>query len=83
MAKYKEEEKQAARMIRNAKRNFDKNAARENNSNNRPFFAYIKGRMKCRALVRPLKDKQQRTVAGYEMVNLLKDYFFFCNCLHR
>jgi hypothetical protein len=41
MTKYKRAEKQAARMIRNAKRNFEMKLARENSGNCRHFFAYI------------------------------------------
>ncbi len=75
-AKYRDAERDAARRIRNAKRNFEKILAKEKHGNSRPFFSYIKGKTKSKVTIGPLKDKQKNTVSGdEEMANVLNDYF--------
>jgi hypothetical protein len=75
MAKYRKAEKDATKMIRNAKRNFEKKLERENHGNSRPFYAYVKGKTKSRSTVGRLKDSQNVIVAGDEAIaNILNDY---------
>jgi hypothetical protein len=76
MAKYRDAERDAARKIRNAKRNFEKKLAKEKHGNSRPFFSYIKGETKSKVTIGPLKDNQKNTVSGdEEMANVLNNYF--------
>ncbi len=46
---YEAADREVKRMIRNAKRNFEKRLAGNNGGNNRPFYAYIKRKNKEQA----------------------------------
>jgi hypothetical protein len=63
-------------MIRNAKRKFEKKLAEGCNGSSRPFYSYVKKKMKSRQSVGPLKDKNAKVVTGgEEMAEVLKGFF--------
>ncbi len=53
--KNKEAEKKKTRRIRNGKSAFEKKTAKEKLNNSRLFYSYLKGKIKHRATVDPLK----------------------------
>jgi hypothetical protein len=55
---YKATEKKVKKMVRNAKRNFEKKLAEGNGGNKRPFFAYVKKKTNSRPSIGPLKDRR-------------------------
>ncbi len=64
------------RLIRNAKRNFEKRLACQNGGNSRPFYAYIKQRTKTRPSIGPLKNANKETVSEDQgMAELLNNFF--------
>jgi Reverse transcriptase (RNA-dependent DNA polymerase)/Endonuclease-reverse transcriptase len=73
---YKEAQKRVKKLIRNAKRKMENKLAFENNGNSKPFFAYLKSKLKSRVPVGPLKDSNGRPVTDKEdMAKLLNGYF--------
>jgi Reverse transcriptase (RNA-dependent DNA polymerase)/Endonuclease-reverse transcriptase len=73
---YKETEKRVRNMIRNAKRKLERKLATENGGNSKPFYAYLKTKLKNRTPVGPLKDRNGRIVnKPKEMAELLNGYF--------
>jgi len=76
MEEYKEAEKKARNMVRNAKRRMEKKLAEGQEGNKRPFYAYIKKKTKSRVTVGPLKNGEGRTVAeDSEMAEVLNEFF--------
>ena len=63
---YKKEDKKVKNMIRRAKNSYERKIA-EAVGNNKPFYAYVKRKSKCRPEVGPLKDKDGKTVADADM----------------
>jgi len=73
---YKNAEKEVKRMIRNAKRNFEKRLADGNGGNTRPFYSYIKQRTKSKPGIGPLKNDKNEIVAEDQgMAELLNNFF--------
>ena len=73
---YKAVEKNVKKLIRQAKRNHEKKVANENGGNNKPFYAYVKGKTKSKVSIGPLKNGDNQTVADSAgMATLLNDYF--------
>jgi len=71
---YKEEEKKVKRLIRNAKRRFEKNLADSDSS--REFFAYIRKKTKSRPTIGPLKTRDKKVVSDdEEMATMLNEFF--------
>jgi hypothetical protein len=63
-------------LIRNAKRQLEKKLALENNGNSKPFFAYLKSKLKNRTPVGLLKRKDGTVVNdSKEMAAALNSYF--------
>jgi len=62
-------------IIRRAKNSYERKIA-EAVGNNKPFYAYVKRKSKCRLEVGPLKNKDGKTVADAEqMAKILNNYF--------
>jgi hypothetical protein len=73
---YREAERMVKKQIRNAKRRLEKKLATENGGNSKPFYAYLKSKLKSKTPVGPLKNKQGKIVSGNkEMAEMLNDYF--------
>jgi hypothetical protein len=73
---YKLAENLVKRLIRNAKRNFEKKLAYENGGNSRPFFAYIKKKTKSKPGIGPLKSAAGDTVSDDGgMAEVLNSFF--------
>jgi hypothetical protein len=73
---YREAERMVKNQIRNAKRKLEKKLATENGGNSKPFYAYLKSKLKNKTPVGPLKNKQGKIVSGNkEMAEMLNDYF--------
>jgi hypothetical protein len=73
---YRAQEKKVKNLIRNAKRQLEKKLALENNGNSKPFFAYLKSKLKSRTPVGPLKRKDGTVVNdSKEMAAVLNSYF--------
>jgi Reverse transcriptase (RNA-dependent DNA polymerase) len=73
---YRAAEKKVRNMIRNAKRKLERKLALENGGNSKPFYAYLKSKLKNKTPVGPLKDGQGRVVndsAG--MARMLNEFF--------
>ncbi len=69
-------DKEVKRLIRNAKRNFEKRLACQNGGNSRPFYAYIKQRTKTRPSMGPLKNANKENVSEDQgMAELLNNFF--------
>jgi len=70
---YAETENRVRKLIRNAKRNFEK---RLSNGNNRPFYSYIKQKTKSRPSIGPLRNEQKEMVSDDQgMTELLNNFF--------
>jgi len=73
---YEAADKEVKRLVRNAKRNFEKRLACGNGGNSRPFYAYIKQRTKTRLGIGPLKNDKKETVSEDQgMAELLNNFF--------
>jgi len=73
---YREEDRRVKRLIRNAKRKFEKKLADNGNGGNRQFFAYIRRKTKSKPTIGPLKDKDKRVVTDdEEMATMLNEFF--------
>jgi len=72
---YVEQDKKARRMIKNAKRGFEKKLANEK-GNRRPFYSYVKRKSKSRLTIGPLKSKNQKVLTeDVEMAEELNNFF--------
>jgi Reverse transcriptase (RNA-dependent DNA polymerase)/Endonuclease-reverse transcriptase len=75
-SEYREAAKKVKKMIRTAKKKMEDKLAFENNGNSKPFFSYLKSRLKNRVPVGPLKTIDGELVADKErMAHLLNSYF--------
>ncbi len=73
---YEAVDKEVKRLIRNAKRSFEKRLANGNGGNSRPFYAYVNQRTKSRPGIGPLKNADKETVSDdHGMVELLNNFF--------
>jgi hypothetical protein len=64
------------KMIRSAKRKFEKRLADGYSVNSRPFYSYIKKKTKSRPSIGPLKDKNEKVVTeDQEMAKVLNEFF--------
>ena len=76
---YKGEEKRVRKLIRNAKKNFERKLAEggsKDGAQKRRFYAYVKQRTKCRPAIGPLKDEAGRIVHDNEkMAGIFNSYF--------
>jgi len=73
---YEAADKEVKRLIRNAKRSFEKRLANGNGGNSRPFYAYVKQRTKSRPGIGPLKNADKETVSDDQgMAELLNNFF--------
>jgi len=76
MEEYEVADKEVKRMIRNAKRSFEKGLAGGNGGNSRPFYAYIKQKTKTRQGIGPLRNENKETVSeDHGMAELLNNFF--------
>ena len=76
MEEYKQQEKLVKRLIRNAKRSFEKKLANENGGNSRPFYAYVKRKTKSRQGIGPLRTEAGETVSDDGgMAEVLNNFF--------
>jgi hypothetical protein len=72
---YKEQEKLVRRLIKNAKKNFERRLANEK-GNRRPFYSYVKKKSKNKSTIGPLKDKNHKVITeDVEMAEELNNYF--------
>jgi hypothetical protein len=60
---YKETERLVKNQIRNAKRRLERRLATENGGNSKPFYAYLKSKLKSKTPVGPLKTKTEKLLA--------------------
>jgi hypothetical protein len=73
---YEAADSEVKRMIRNAKRNFEKRLAGNNGGSNRPFYAYIKRKTKSRPGIGTLKNEKKEIVTEDQgMAELLNNFF--------
>jgi Reverse transcriptase (RNA-dependent DNA polymerase)/Endonuclease-reverse transcriptase len=73
---YKAVEKKVRNMIRNAKRRLERKLALENGDNSKPFYAYLKSKLKNKTPVGPLKLRDGSVISDSAgMAKLLNDYF--------
>ncbi len=73
---YKEMELKVKKLIRNAKRSFEKRLASGNGNNKRPFFSYVKQKTKSRSTIGPLKNDKKLIISDdLEMAELLNNFF--------
>jgi hypothetical protein len=73
---YKTQEKKVKNMIRNAKREVERKLALENRGNSKPFFAYLKSKLKSKTPVGPLKTRDGAVISdNAEMAAMLNDFF--------
>ena len=70
---YKKVEKQCKKAVRNAKRNFEKKLA--SNNNKKPFNAYLRSKTKCKSTVGPLIQNSQVISNDKEISEILNNYF--------
>jgi hypothetical protein len=75
-AEYKEAECGLKKLIRNAKRRFEKRLAADKSGNRKPFYAYVKRRTGCRTAVGPLRAGDGEMVGDSEgMAEILNKAF--------
>ena len=76
---YREEEKHVRRLIRNAKKRFERKLAEggaKDGAQKRKFYAYVKQRTKSRPAIGPLKDREGGTVSeNKKMAEIFNTYF--------
>jgi hypothetical protein len=73
---YCETDREVKKMIRNAKRKFEKRLADDKSGNSRPFYAYVKKKTKSRTAIGPLLDSEKKSITGEkEMADLLNGFF--------
>jgi len=73
---YREADKKVKKLIRNAKRRFEKKLAAGEGGNKRSFFAYIRRKTKSRPTIGTLKDKDKKVVTEDEgMARILNEFF--------
>jgi Reverse transcriptase (RNA-dependent DNA polymerase)/Endonuclease-reverse transcriptase len=73
---YKKVEKSVRNKIRNAKRNLERRLALENGGNSKPFYAYLKSKLKNKSPVGPLKLRDGTVVSDSAgMAKVLNDFF--------
>ena len=76
MAEYKQVESELKKMIRNAKRKFEKRLADDKTGNRKPFYSYVKKRTGCRTTTGPLKNEGGDMVGDSEgMAEILNKAF--------
>ena len=73
---YAEAENRVRKLIRNAKRNFEKRLSNGNGGNNRPFYSYIKQKTKSRPSIGPLRNEKKEMVSDDQgMTEILNSFF--------
>jgi len=73
---YKEEDRRVKRLIKNAKRKFEKKLADNVNGGNRQFFTYIRRKTKSKPTIGPLKDRDKKVITDdEEMATMLNEFF--------
>jgi hypothetical protein len=77
MDEYKEADSTEKRMIRNAKRKFEKKLSTAQGGNSRPFYPYVKKKTKSRPAIGPLLDADNKWVTGDKetWAELLNNFF--------
>jgi hypothetical protein len=63
------------RLIRNAKRNYEKKLSHGNGGNSRPFFSYFKRKTKSRPSIGPIKNSKKETVSDDQGKTELNEFF--------
>jgi hypothetical protein len=73
---YEEADTRVQKLIRNAKRNYEKRLATGNGGNNRSFYSYVKQRTKSRPSIGPLRNEKKEMVSDDQgMTELLNNFF--------
>jgi hypothetical protein len=73
---YEEADTRVQKLIRNAKRNYEKRLATGNGGNNRSFYSYVKQRTKSRPSIGPLRNLKKEMVSDDQgMTELLNNFF--------
>jgi hypothetical protein len=76
MEEYKEADRNVKKMIRNAKRNFEKKLSTVQGGNTRPFYSYVKKKTKSRQSIGPLLDTNNCRISDDKgMADLLNGFF--------
>ena len=73
LAQFKNIEKECKKVVRSAKRKFEKKIAESGNK--RPFYAYLKNKTKSRSNVGPLKQNNVLITDDDQVAKMLNDYF--------
>lgn len=76
MEEYREADRNVKKMIRNAKRNFEKKLSTVQGGNTRPFYSYVKKKTKSRPSIGPLLDTNNCRISDDKgMADLLNGFF--------
>ena len=73
---YRSQQRQVKKITRQAKREYEKDMAKNIKHNSKAFFKYIRGKEQVRASAGPLRNSTRRVVSEEsEMAGLLNRYF--------
>ncbi len=73
---YEEADAKVQKLIKNAKRSYEKRLANGNGGNIRSFYAYVKQRTKSRPSIGPLRNEKKEMVSDDQnMTELLNNFF--------
>ena len=73
---YKDADRQVKKMIRTAKRNFERRLAMEKGGNSRPFFSYVKKKTRTCKTIGPLVDESWTSISDNKgMAETLNGFF--------
>jgi hypothetical protein len=76
MEEYRDADKEVKKLIRNAKRKFERRLADDRSRNSRPFYSYVKKKTKSRTAIGPLLNSEKKSITGEkEMGDLLNGFF--------
>ena len=72
---FKKSQKQAKKLVRNARKKYEKNLAKNFKNNPKAFYSYISKNTKTKTSIGPLKDGDSETQNDAEMCDVLNKFF--------